>query len=125
MRKNDYLLISFLLIVALVGYFIHSMGNSSNNKILLIQQDNKIIQRINLYSLKVATKLILPTVHGELILHYDKEGAWVESSPCPDKICIHQGKINKPGQTIACLPEKILLSLVSTEKEAEHDAIIR
>ena len=63
--------------------------------------------------------------HKELVIHYNKDGAWVESSPCPDKICIKEGRIQKPGETIACVPEKVLLTLQSAAKEREHDAILR
>ena len=35
--------------------------------------------------------------------------AWVEDSPCRDKLCVHMPAISKPGQWIACLPNKVFV----------------
>ena len=35
--------------------------------------------------------------------------AFVEDSPCPDKLCVHMPAISKPGQWIACLPNKVFV----------------
>lgn len=34
---------------------------------------------------------------------------------CPDKVCVHTGFINKPGQSIVCLPHKINVKIVSND----------
>lgn len=46
---------------------------------------------------------------GEELIAIKDGKAFVESSPCPNKICISQGAIEKPGQWIACLPNRIFL----------------
>jgi hypothetical protein len=39
-----------------------------------------------------------------------KDGrAYVEDSPCPDKLCVHMPSISKPGQWIACLPNRVFV----------------
>jgi len=125
MRKNDFLLLGLLLLLAGAGYLFSYFGATSAHKILIIQHNDKIVQRLDLKNEKVEKKLAIPTEHGEVIVRYDKDGARVSSSPCPDKICIHQGKITKAGDAIACLPEKVLVALTTPGKEQEHDAILR
>ena len=44
----------------------------------------------------------------------------VESSVCPSGACEHSGSINKKGESIICLPNKILIKI---EGEGEIDAI--
>jgi len=125
MRKADYLIVVILLIIAALGYGFLMLKNNSSHKILIIKHDNSVVERIALKNVRTETKLAIPVQDGTIIVRYDKNGAWVESSPCPDKICVHQGKITKTSETVACVPEKILLTIEEPEKEAEHDAILK
>ncbi len=47
---------------------------------------------------------------GELIAIQDGK-AFVVTSPCPNQICIQQGRISRPGQWIACLPNRIFIRI--------------
>ena len=125
MRKADYLVLVALVLIAALGYGLLALRGNSSNKILIIKHDNAIVERIALKGVQAETKLSIPVKDGTIIIRYDKNGAWVESSPCPDKICVHQGKITKPGETAACVPEKVLLAIEEPAKEAEHDAIVK
>lgn len=125
MRKNDYLLLIFLLILTGIGYFFHSHTPSNDAKILIVQHGHTILQKINLQTIKTKKEISITTEHGHVIVNIDSGGAYVVSSPCRDKLCIHQGKITKPGQSIACLPEKVLLTLTAKEKEGTLDAVVR
>ena len=53
--------------------------------------------------------------NGTNILMIKDGYAYMEFAKCPDKICIKQGKINKKGQTISCLPNKITVSITSDD----------
>ncbi len=41
----------------------------------------------------------------------DKKSARIIESPCKNKICIRSGAISKPGQWIACLPNRVIVSI--------------
>ena len=43
-----------------------------------------------------------------------KDGeVWVSEATCPDKICVHQGKIHLDGEIIVCLPNKMTAQIKS------------
>jgi hypothetical protein len=46
----------------------------------------------------------------------------VLSSPCREKICVKTGKVSKPGQWIACLPNKVFVAVRGRRNE-QPDAI--
>lgn len=125
MRKNDFWLILALVVLALGSYFFFRSNTSAKDKVLVVKQDQQVLQRIELKKITAETKLIVPVADGELTILYDKDGARITSSPCPDKVCIHQGKITRSGQTIACVPEKVLVTITTAAKENDHDAILR
>ena len=39
------------------------------------------------------------------------EGVWVESADCPTQDCVHTGTITRTGQSIVCLPARIIIRL--------------
>lgn len=38
---------------------------------------------------------------------------WCDSASCPDKVCVQQGKKSHNGDTIACLPNKMIVTIVA------------
>ncbi len=37
----------------------------------------------------------------------------VTRSDCPDKVCVHSGWINRPGQMVVCLPNRVVVRIIS------------
>ena len=56
-----------------------------------------------------------------VVFHLYKDGsiAFVESD-CPDKVCIHAGRLKSEGQFAACLPNGFVLKIVP-EKESNQE----
>ena len=53
----------------------------------------------------------------------DKEGkAYMSGADCPDKLCVKQKAISKKGESIVCLPHKLVVQ-VTDGSAAEVDAI--
>lgn len=41
---------------------------------------------------------------------------------CPDQVCVHHKSISRDGESIICLPNKVVISIVDGE-DPVHDAI--
>ena len=50
--------------------------------------------------------------------------AWIEEADCPDRLCVHQGKISHTNESIVCLPHRISVRIVG-ESDKEPDAIVK
>ena len=48
---------------------------------------------------------------GDTIVAISGRTVRVVDSPCPDKICVAAGSISRAGQFIACLPNRVSVSL--------------
>ena len=53
------------------------------------------------------------------------EGVWVESADCPTQDCVHTGHISRGGQSIVCLPARVIVRLEGGQKdESAPDVVI-
>jgi hypothetical protein len=75
-----------------------------------------------IYPLDGEATLHVPGPLGDTVVVVEEGGVRVISSPCPEKICIKTGKISKPGQWIACLPNRVFISIQGRRSE-QPDAI--
>jgi len=54
--------------------------------------------------------------HYNLLVIQDK-CAYIKEASCKNQLCVHQGKIRYDGQSIICLPNKVVISIVGGEKQ--------
>lgn len=64
-------------------------------------------------------RIIVTGPLGESILRIENREVFMESSPCPGKVCIHTGKINSAGESIVCIPNRIFVFIRSEKEEID------
>ena len=75
-----------------------------------------------IYPLDSEATVRVPGPLGDTVVVIRDGAVQVASSPCPEKICIKTGRISKPGQWIACLPNRVFISIRGRRRE-QPDAI--
>lgn len=110
MKKKEIFLISFLFLLSIILFIFQE--KASYPSYLIVEVNNKEILKININTLKSKKEFSVEGILGKSFFLYDpKKGIRMISSPCPDKICIRQGWINKAGETIVCLPNRVVIRL--------------
>jgi hypothetical protein len=56
---------------------------------------------------------------GDTVVELRGGQARVLSSPCTEKICVRSGAIARPGQWIACLPNRVFLDIRGSGSSAD------
>lgn len=56
---------------------------------------------------------------GTNILVIENGKAYLCDANCPDKLCVHQGKISRTGETITCLPNKLTVTVYGAEESID------
>lgn len=51
------------------------------------------------------------------LLVIQDESAYIKEASCKNQLCVHQGKIRYDGQSIICLPNKVVISVIGGEKQ--------
>ncbi len=60
---------------------------------------------------------------GDTVVVISGGKAFIQDSPCRDKICIQMGKISGHRQWIACLPNKVIVSIGGGPGEGKPDEV--
>jgi hypothetical protein len=59
------------------------------------------------------------SVQDQMQVELSPEGVRAVSSRCPRQICVGQGKISLAGESIVCVPNKIVITLESDSVEVD------
>lgn len=121
MKKADFIIIGAVVVVAAV-MLIFLYGSSSNlGSYVQIEIDGKITETL---PLDEDTKKKITTENGGTNTLVIKDGkAKIVEANCPDGICKNHKAINRNGESIICLPHKVVVSVVDNNSDDEIDAV--
>ncbi len=121
MTGSDWLVVLFLLGVSLAG--IAWVATAPEGTQVVVTSGGKICFTASLdqpYSVDLDGPL------GKTRLVIDDQGARITNSPCPRKICIAMGVARHTGDLLACVPNRILVSIDSPAgEEVPYDLLSR
>lgn len=121
--RNDIIFIAaLLLIVSLCGicfYFLRGEGDK-----VVVTVDGK---EFGTYSLAEDVRVEIRTgasdEHLNVLVIKDGQ-AYVEMATCPDGICAGHKPIKREGESIVCLPHKVVITVYATKEEDAPDIVV-
>ncbi len=121
--RNDFIFIAvLLLVVSALGLGFYLLRGEGNTVVVTV--DKKEFGRYPL-SEDAVVEIRTGTDKEELNLLVIKDGkAHVETATCPDGICAGHKPISREGESIVCLPHKVVITIHTTETNEEPDIII-
>lgn len=103
--KADFLLLAILLTAALAALLLPRL-QKTESLTAEIYENGHLVQTLVLSSPEAQTVTV-----GHVTLRATKDGIAFIDSPCPDKRCVRYGMLTRPGETMACVPEGIVVRL--------------
>jgi hypothetical protein len=104
LRPLDYVALSLALVVV-GGFSVFAYaGRDRVGEVVIEASGSQWI-----YPLDVDRRELVRGPLGDTVIVIKGGTASVEDSPCPDKLCVHMPAVSKPGQWIACLPNKVFV----------------
>lgn len=124
MTKGDKYLIVFVLVLTFISLgFIKRQALSNDSKYISVQVDGEEIKKI-IYDKNIIGKTIpIETEYGYNLLEIGDERVRVIEADCPDKIDVKQGYISDIGETIVCLPNRLVIEIKGMDKNSQIDMI--
>jgi len=115
MKIGDKILIGVLLVVSLIsGYFTYYKAFNKTGTNVVIEVNGSKYQELPLNVDKTVT--IHNGKHINVVEIKDGKVRMKESD-CPDQICVNTGWIEKEGQQIVCLPNRVVVRVTGGKKE--------
>nr|MCR5671645.1 NusG domain II-containing protein [Butyrivibrio sp.] len=110
-----------LAVFALILLILHF--TASTGKEVVVSVDGK---EISIYPLSEdGTYLIKGAGGGTNLLVIESGSARLTEASCPDHLCVHMGSINKAGESIICLPNKVIVEIRSSlGEDTDYDAVV-
>ena len=116
MKKNDIILIAIILVITigcLFGMRIWQKNNTMGDALAVVTIDGEVYGEYPL-SEDLTERIDLPD--GSYNVLTVKDGyAQVTEASCPDQICVHHNHIKYSGETIVCLPNKLVVEVQGGE----------
>lgn len=104
--KRELFLIGGVLLAALLLFIGTRLFYSRPAAAVEVTIDGKTVATLDLHK---DQELTIESVTGGTNHLIIKNGeAWVSDATCPDKICVHQGKVSRDGEMIVCLPNLMI-----------------
>ena len=116
MKKNDWILIAIIMLVAAIFWGIHFLGPDSEQVMVQVSVDGVIFGQ---YPLEEDRTVEINDTNRLELADGKADMIWAD---CPDKLCVHQKAISRDGESIICLPNKVVVSIVGGEAR-ELDAV--
>ncbi|MBO0552711.1 NusG domain II-containing protein [Clostridium botulinum] len=117
-------IVSILLALSVISIIFFKFFVKSENAVAVIKQNGKIIEKVDLSKVKEKKELKInyndKDHKGYNIIEIDKGSIRFIDADCPDKICIKSGVLKKPGETAACLPHKLIITIEKNDKEVDE-----
>ncbi|MDU0939302.1 MAG: NusG domain II-containing protein [Clostridiales bacterium] len=118
-KKNKDIFL-FLIILAIAG--ILALVFFFNNKkspadMVIVKVDGKVLYAEPLTTDKDMD--IQGYAGGHNMVRIQGGKVRIIDADCPDKVCVHTGAIDKAGQTIVCLPHRLVVEISGTSSKLD------
>ena len=107
-RCRDLWLIATLLAVGLAGVLTVFLLRTPGVRVD-VEIDGELVKS---YPLSEETRVTLGNGEWENVLVIKDGVAFVESADCPDEVCVAHLPISREGETIVCLPHRLVIRIV-------------
>lgn len=114
-------LLVLLLAAASALLFYGRGGNSGRAAELSI--DGTVVQRWELDKLDKQLVIEPEGLRYPMVIRIGSDGVYVEESGCPTLDCVHTGQIRRSGESIVCLPNRLVIRIVS-DSGSDIDSVI-
>ena len=119
LRKSDWILMCFLLLLAALCLVLFTFHGKEPGSLVRVRVDGKIYQE---YPLDRNQEISIKTEYGTNILSIEDHVVSMKDADCPDRYCVQKGAIRARRETIICLPHHLAVEIVEGPSFQKEEA---
>ena len=120
-KKKDLILISAVLLVALISFGAMKIMQKDGKKVV-VTVDGKEMFHAELHKNQTYE---VPLDSGKNVIKIKNGKVKMIQADCPDQICKNHKEIHKSGETIVCLPHKVVVEVQADADDNELDGVTK
>ena len=120
MKKKDMILIVAVLAISLISFAAIKMTQKDGKEVIVTVEGKEVYKT----SIKKDQIYQIPEKNGTNVMQIKDGKVTMKKADCKDQICADHKAIEKSGETIVCLPHKVVIEIRSEDgKEQELDGV--
>lgn len=100
------------------------LGSTDTDLQAVISVDGAEVERVDLTKLDEPVEKVVQANGYTLHLAMDASGVTMSESDCPTQDCVHTGSVSRSGQSIVCLPARVIIQLEGAVEGDGPDVVI-
>ena len=122
--KRDIILVLSMVIIAAAAFLIINFAVKKDGSYAVIKVDGKVIKTLDLNSGETTIEVNGYQGGVNKVVINDGKVSMTESD-CPDELCVKTGKISRVGETIVCLPHRVVVEIKGSQDDDSIDSVVR
>lgn len=106
------------LVTALIVYLTHTSGS-----MVIVKVDGVTVRELTLDDEASFSVEGYQGGINRIVIHDGK--AYVTEADCPDGLCVKTGEISRTGETIVCLPHRVVVEIKGESSSDDLDSVVR
>lgn len=118
LKKGDVIIL--IIALAVCGLlFLPSLFGGGDNLTARVYENGVVTHEIDLMNVSESYEI---KINGAVLL-IEKGSVSYKEAMCPDKTCVGFGKLDRAGETASCVPNKTVVTVISSKKATGPDVI--
>ncbi|MEB3429885.1 NusG domain II-containing protein [Citroniella saccharovorans] len=112
LNKADMIVFLFIFFISIVGIiFINKPKNNNGKKYISVQLEGKEIMKLDFLEENTKEEKRIDSKYGYNIIEVFGDKVRVLEADCKDKVDVKQGYIKNTGETLVCLPHRLVIEI--------------
>ncbi|MDD3839033.1 MAG: NusG domain II-containing protein [Clostridia bacterium] len=121
MKKGDIIALILIAVAIISAFLITNLLNKEKSPDFVeITVDGKLYDKLDLRQQDLKKTIKIQQDDGKInIIEIETGRARVKEANCPDEVCVNTGWIDSPGETVVCLPNKVVIKIIGESEDID------